>query len=83
GQFPEYFDSDGSFIGHITLNSMEGGNWRIKHVIRLPFMRTDTVAGKSILVAIKDSVFTMKKGKNRVSLAERFGPFSFARVMGA
>ena len=82
-QFPEYFDSDGNFIGHITSNSMEGGNWRIKYAIRLPFIRTDTVAGKSILAAVKDSVFTMRKGKNRVSIAERLGSFSFAGVMGA
>ncbi|MGC8558380.1 MAG: hypothetical protein ACP5NC_05240, partial [Nitrososphaeria archaeon] len=62
-QFPEYFDSDGNFIGHITSNSMEGGNWRIKYAIRLSFTRTDTVAGKSILAAVKDSVFTMSNGK--------------------
>ena len=61
---------------------MESGNWRIKHTIRLHFIRTDTVAGKSMLAAIRDSVFTMRKGKNRVSLAERLGPFSFAGVMG-
>jgi hypothetical protein len=40
-----------------------------------------TVAEKSILAAVKDSVFTMRKGKNRVSLAERVGSFSFARVL--
>ncbi len=34
-------------------------------------MRTDTVAGKSILAAIKDSVFTMRKGKNKASITER------------
>ena len=43
----------------------------IKYAIRLPFIRTGIVAGKSILATIKDSVFTISKGKNRVSLAER------------
>ncbi|MEM0146578.1 MAG: hypothetical protein QXY52_06395 [Conexivisphaerales archaeon] len=47
---------------------MENRNWRLK-CIRLPFIRTDTMAGKSILVAISDSVYTMRKGKP--SLADR------------
>ncbi len=54
----------------------KGCNRRIKYTIRLPFIRTDT--GKSILGAIKGSIFMMWKGKNRVSLADRLGPFSFA-----
>ncbi|MEM4093259.1 MAG: hypothetical protein QW837_09505, partial [Conexivisphaerales archaeon] len=44
----------------------------------LPFIRTDTIAGKSILAAIRDSVYTMRRGKP--SLANRIGFFSFTRV---
>ena len=78
---PDYFSGD-TFNGHITSNSMEGGNWRLKYLIRLPFIRTDTMAGKSILAAIRDSVYTMRRGKPRTSLANRIGFFSFAMVMG-
>lgn len=81
-QHPEYFGKEGKFTGHITSNSMEGGNWRLKYLIRLPFIRTDTMAGKGILAAIKDSVYTMRKGKVKTSAAHRIGCFSFAKVMG-
>ncbi len=80
-KFPEYFHN-GIFVGHITSNSMEGGNWRVKYAIRLLFKRADTAAGKSVFAVIKDSVVTMRRRKNKISPAQRFGLFTFARVMG-
>ena len=79
---PEYFDKDGDFDGHVTSNCAEGGNWRLKYAVRVAHQRTDTAAGKSILAAIKDSVFTVRGVKVRESLANMMGLFSFGMVMG-
>lgn len=80
---PECFDKDGGFNGHVTSNCAEGGNWRMKYAVRVAHARTDTAAGKSILAAIKDSVFTVRGVKVRESIANKLGLFAFGRVMGA
>lgn len=81
---PEFFDENdnGKFKeGHTTTNGMEGGNWRIKYAVRVPHQRNDSATGRSILAAIKDSVFGMRGGKVKESLANRLGLFSFANIM--
>ncbi len=81
---PELFDGKGEFmLKHTTTNGMEGGNWRLKYLIRQAHTRTDSSAGRSLLAAIRDSVFTIRKGKVKESPANGYGFFSFARVMGA
>lgn len=82
-EHPALFDKDGKFNGHLTTNGMEGGNWRIKYAMRVPYARSDSAAGRSILAAIRDSIFTIRGGKVRESLANRLNFFSFGRVMGA
>ena len=77
-----YFDRNGSFNGHVTSNCADGGNWRLKHAVRVAHQRTDTAAGRSILAAIKDSVFTVRGAKVREGVANMTGLFSFGRVMG-
>jgi hypothetical protein len=79
---PEYFDKNGDFNGHVASNCAEGGNWRLKYAVRVAHQRTDTAAGKSILAAIKDSIFTARGVKVRESLANKTGLFSFGMVMG-
>lgn len=78
---PEYFDKNGNFNGHVTSNCAEGGNWRLKYAVRVAHQRTDTAAGKSILAAIKDSIFTVRGVKARESLANMMNLFSFGTVM--
>lgn len=80
---PEYFDKDGSFNGHLTSNCMEGGNWRMKYAVRVAHERADSSTGKSILAAIKDSIFTLRGGKVKESLANVVGVFTFGRIMTA
>jgi len=60
---------------------VEGGNWRIKYAVRVPHKRSDSAAGRSILAAVKDSIFTLRNGKVRESVANRVGFFSFGKVM--
>ena len=65
----------------MTSNGAEGGNFRIKYAVRVPYARDDSTAGRSMLAALKDSVFSLRGGKARESLANRLGFFSFSNVM--
>ncbi|MGC9178551.1 MAG: hypothetical protein ACP5G6_09150, partial [Conexivisphaera sp.] len=80
---PGYFEG-GEFHGHVTTNPLEGGNWRlrVKRRVRNPFSRIDSVAGKSLLAVIRDSIFTIRCGRPRSSPAQALGFFSFGLVMG-
>jgi len=79
---PELFDGKGRLkFEHTSTNGMEGGNWRLKYLIRQAHKRNDSSAGKSLLAAIKDSVFTIRRGKVKESLANKLGFFSFGKIM--
>ncbi len=81
-EHPELFDRRGRFKGSaITNNGMEGGNFRIKHSVRVPYVRNDSATGRSLLAALKDSIFSIRGGKARESLANVLGFFSFSNVM--
>ena len=85
-EHPELFfdggdDSNKFKEGHTTTSGMEGGNWRVKYSVRVPHQRNDSAAGRSILATIKDSVFGMRSGKVKESLANKLGFFSFANIM--
>jgi hypothetical protein len=54
----------------------------VKHRIRNSFSRIDSMAGKSLLAVIRDSVFTIRCGKPMSSPAQALGFFSFGLVMG-
>ena len=80
-EHPELFDKDGKFRGRaLTSNGMEGGNFRLKYAVRVSYVREASVAGRSILAAVKDSVFSMRAGNARESLANKLG-FKFSNVM--
>jgi hypothetical protein len=82
GSHPELFDNDKkNFDGCTSTNGIEGGNWRVKYAVRVPHQRNDSAAGRSLLAAIKDSVFGMRGGKVKESLANKIGFFSFSRIM--
>ena len=49
---PELFNEDGSPKVRLTTNGIEGGNWRIKYSIRVPYVRNDSMAGKGLLACI-------------------------------
>jgi hypothetical protein len=83
-EYPGLFDDKGNFTGSaITNNGAEGGNWRVKNAVRVPYARSDSAAGKSILATIKDSVSTIKAGRAVQSMANMIGAFTFGRVMMA
>src|SRR5208283_3705725 len=78
---PDLLDENGNFPGYTNTNGMEGGNWRVKYSVRVPHQRNDSATGRSILATIKDSVFGMRGGKVRESLANKVGFFNFANIM--
>lgn len=81
-EHPELFDERGEFKGKaITSNGMEGGNWRMKYAVRVPYARSDSATGRSILAAIKDSIFSIRSGKAKESVANKLGFFNFSRIM--
>jgi hypothetical protein len=46
-EHPELFDEKGKFTERaITSNGAEGGNWRVKNAVRVPYARSDSAAGK-------------------------------------
>jgi hypothetical protein len=81
-EHPELFDERGQFRGKaVTSNGAEGGNWRVKSAVRVPYSRTDSAAGKSLLATIRDSVSTIRAGRAVESIANTIGAFTFGRVM--
>ena len=80
-EHPDLLDENGNFPGYTNTNGMEGGNWRIKYGVRVPHTRNDSSAGRNILAAIKDSIFGMRGGKVRESLANKIGFFRFSSIM--
>lgn len=80
-EHPDLLDENGNFPGYTNTNGMEGGNWRVKYSVRVPHQRNDSATGRSILATIKDSVFGMRGGKVKESLANKIGFFNFANIM--
>jgi hypothetical protein len=81
-EHPEMFDANGNFKGRaITSNGAEGANSRVKYAVRVPYARIDSAAGKGVLAAIRDSIYTIRAGMSVESIANAVGAFSFARVM--
>ncbi|MGH7240560.1 MAG: hypothetical protein ACREHG_10955 [Candidatus Saccharimonadales bacterium] len=84
GTHSELFDDERrNFHGCTTTNGMEGGNWRVKYAVRVPHQRNDSATGRSLLAALKDSIFGIRGGKVRESLANKIGIFSFSNMMAA
>lgn len=77
-------DDDGScrFLGATTTNAMEGGNWRIKYELRVPYKDVESAFGRSLLIALKDSLYTFRHGRAEESFAHMNGVFTYSRIMG-
>ena len=79
--YPELVDGDGRFIGALSTNSMEGGNWRIKYGLGVPYTRSDSLGARALLLVIADSVKTFREGGPGESFAHIYGCFTYSRVM--
>jgi hypothetical protein len=74
---------DGSlaFLGATTTNAAEGGNWRLKYELRVPYRLAESAFARSMLIALKDSLYTFRHGRPEESFAHENGVFSYSAVM--
>ena len=74
---------DGSmrFVGATTTNSMEGGNWRVKNELRVPYLLPESIFARSLLIELRDSLYTFRHGQPEESFAHEKGVFSYSRIM--
>ncbi len=80
-KFPEYFDKEGNFLGAITSNSIEGGNWRIKFELRTAYSVQESITARTVLICLNDSIFTYRKGRPSESFAHKHSSFTFEKIM--
>jgi hypothetical protein len=78
--YPELVQN-GCFVGVLSTNSMEGGNWRMKFGLRVPYIDTASLEARAVLLAIADSARTFAKGRPWESFAHRHGCFEYSSVM--
>jgi hypothetical protein len=82
-KYPSFWDEESEeFTGPVTTNAIEGGNWRLKRKLRVPYQRADTARGRVLLSALNDSLFVYRNGRPAASFAHRHGSFSFQQIMG-
>ena len=67
--------------GLSTTNAMEGGNFRIKWNLRVPYSNLQVCGGRVILGAIYDSVYTFRNGRPCESFAHKHSTFTYADIM--
>jgi len=53
----------GELTAPLTTNTMEGGNRRLKYELRADYVREESIEGRCLLSAIKDSTKTFKEGR--------------------
>lgn len=79
--YPELVDGEGRFVGVLSTNSMEGGNWRIKSGLRTLYIDPASLEARTILLAIADSTKTYSGGRPCESFAHRHGSFKYSSIM--
>jgi hypothetical protein len=80
--YPSFWDEKAEkFIGPVTTNAVESGNWRLKRALRVPYQQAETARGRLLLGALSDSLYTYRNGQPEVSFAQRHGTFSFEEIM--
>jgi len=80
-RYPNLVDSEScEFIGAMTTNSIEGGNWRLKYELRTAYQRDESIEGRCLLIALKDSTKNFKEGAPYRSFSNSNG--TFQKIMG-
>jgi hypothetical protein len=78
---PQLIDEDGSYIGAVNTNILEGG-WRIKSEVRVPYESIDSFTSRVYLAALKDSLYTFRYGRPCKGFANIHSDFTFSKAMG-
>jgi len=81
--YPSFWDAEAEeFTGPVSTNAIEGGNWRLKHDLVVPYARCRGARARISLIALRESMSTFKNGKPAESFAHRHGSFTFDQVLG-
>ncbi|GAB7011204.1 hypothetical protein JCM31271_31470 [Halorubrum trueperi] len=80
-EYPCFWDEE-EFTGPVTTNASEGGNWRLKRKLRVPYPLVDTARGRVLLSALNDSLSVYRNGRPAASFSHRHGSFRFQQIMG-
>lgn len=81
-EYPSFWDEEtGEFTEPVTTNAIEGGNWRMKEKLGVPYRRCRSARGRVLLGAVSDSLSVYRNGRPDVSFAERHGTFCFEKIM--
>jgi len=81
-EYPSFWgDETGEFTGPVTTNAIEGGNWRMKAKLSVPYRRCQSARWRVLLGAVSDSLFVHRNGRPQVSFTKRHGSFSFEKIM--
>ena len=79
---PAFWDEDNDeFTGPVSTNAIEGGNWRLKYGLGIPYARCRAARARTVLLALRDSVSTFTNGGPAESFALRYGQASFASTL--
>ena len=80
-RYPNLVNESGEFIGAMTTNSIEGGNWRLKYELRAAYARDESAEGRCLLIALRDSTSTFRHGHPEESFGAMNSDFQYATVM--
>ncbi|GAA0262613.1 hypothetical protein [Halobacterium noricense] len=82
-EHPSFWDEDEEeFNGPVSTNAIEGGNWRLKYGLGVPYARCHAARARTSLLALRESMSTFTNGEPAESFAHRHGSFSFEQVLG-
>jgi hypothetical protein len=79
-EYPFFWEEETEeFTGPVTTNAIEGGNWRLKEKLSVPYRRCRSARGKVLLSVLNDSLAVYSNGHPAASFAHRHGSFSFKK----
>jgi hypothetical protein len=82
-EYPFFWEEETEeFTGPVTTNAIEGGNWRLKEKLSVPYRRCGSARGKVLLSVLNDSLAVYSNGHPAASFAHRHGSCSFEKIMG-
>lgn len=81
--YPSFWDAESeTFTGPVSTNAIEGGNWRLKYGLQVPYARCQAARARTVLLALRDSCSVFKNGRPAETFACRHSNAGFERVLG-
>ena len=78
--YPDLVEED-EFIGTISTNAIEGGNWRIKWNLRTSYSNLDGLTGRILLILLMDTMYVFRNGKPVESFTHANSNFKLENIM--